>query len=437
MQIIINTPSQRTFWFTVLFSGFLFLAGCSTIEDAARRGVERATDREVANAADRATTQVIRGADNAVRCSVGDSLCVERARQRGEDIVYVDEDGNEVELERNAEPESNAPGNVSANYDFTPGNRVLFEDDFSGNPVGDFPHSLNFVKGDMQVVDWEGRRLLQLQEVCQFEIPLPEILPDRFTLEFDIHDSKSSVDTGWTAVYFATPPTNGFSPNRRGGPSYLRFAHFYGSGLHATNSDQISGVYHTGGTANTHPALDEGLMQVEVQVDGEAIKVYVNQERIVNVPNADLGRHNAITVLCDATADPTYIDNIRVAAGGMDLYNSLQSEGRVTTRGILFDTGSNRIQPGSAATLEEILGMLREYPELRLRIEGHTDDVGSSSSNQELSQNRAEAVRDYLVGQGIDASRLEAIGMGEEHPVADNNTEAGRAQNRRVELVRL
>ncbi|WP_234570989.1 OmpA family protein [Rhodohalobacter sp. 614A] len=371
MHRIINTPLQNTFWFTALFSGFLFLISCSITEDA------------------------------------------------------------------NAQDEAESGNNISTSYGFTPGSRVLFEDDFSDTPIGDFPHRMTFRNGSMEVVNWDDQKVFQLQEGCQFEIPLPETLPDRFTLEFDIHDSKSSVDTGWTAIYFAEPAARGFYPNRPGGPPFLRFAHFHGSGLHATNSNQISGVYNSGGTGNTHPALAEDLMHVEVQVDGEAIKVYANQERIVNVPNADLGRHNAITVLCDARADPTYIDNIRVAAGGMDLYSSLESEGRVATRGILFETGSDRIQPGSAATLEEILGMLRQHADLRLRIEGHTDNVGNTSSNQELSQSRAEAVRDYLVEQGIDASRLEAIGMGEEHPVADNNTEAGREQNRRVELVRL
>lgn len=379
MQIIFNTPLQKTFCLVTLLSGFLFLASCTTIEDTTRE----------------------------------------------------DTDQNETATE------SNTSDNVSTNYGFTPGSRVLFEDDFSDTPIADFPHRLSFVRGTMEVVNWDDHQLLQLQERCQLEIPLQETLPDRFTLEFDIQDSKSTVDTGWTAIYFAQPPARGFYPNRPGGPPFLRFAHFYGSGLHATNSDQISGVYNGGGTSNTHPALDEGLMHVEVQVDGEAIKVYVNKDRIVNVPNADLGRHNAITVLCDAITDPTYIDNIRVAAGGIDLYSSLQSEGRVATRGILFETGSDRIQSSSTATLEEILRMLSQHSELRLRIEGHTDNVGDTSSNQALSQSRAEAVRDYLVDQGIDSARLEAVGMGEEHPVADNNTEAGRTQNRRVELVRL
>lgn len=435
MQILIKNPLQRTFWFAVLFSEILFLAGCSTIEDAARRGVERATDREVANAADRATTQVIRGADNAVRCSVGDSLCVERARQRGEDIVYVDKDGNEVELERNeAGPESNAPENVSANYDFVPGDRVLFEDDFSNTPIGDFPHRLHFRMGEMEVVDWNGRRLLRAQGSRQdhFEIPLEETLPDRFTLEFDIHDANSpGGDIDRIGVYFIPPPERGFSLTRPGGAPRVGVSNSDGMGIFTYIYEPISSV------ESNRTALSESLVRIQVQADGEAVKVYADRERIANVPNINMGRHNAITFLIDARKDPTYIGNIRVAAGGQDLYSALQSEGRVTTHGILFDTGSARIQSGSSATFEEILGMLRKYPDLRLRIEGHTDNVGDTSSNQGLSQNRAEAVRDYLVGQGIDASRLEAVGMGEEHPVADNYTEAGRAQNRRVELVRL
>lgn len=326
-----------------------------------------------------------------------------------------------------------APANVSTNYGFVPGTRVLFEDDFSDTPIGDFPHRLRFKTGAMEVVDWNGRQLLRAQGGRQdhFEIPLPETLPDRFTLEFDIHDANSpGGDVDRIGVYFQQPPERGFSLTRPGGAPRVGVSNSDGLGVFTYIHEPISSVESRG------TALSEGLVRIQVQVDGEAVKVYADRERIANVPNIDLGRHDAITFLIQAQKDPTYIGNIRVAAGGQDLYSALRSEGRVTARDVLFETDSARIQSGSAAALAEIAAMLRQHPELRLRIEGHTDDTSSASSNLRLSQQRAEAVRDHLVSQeGIDGSRLEAVGLGEEQPVADNGTETGRAQNRRVELV--
>jgi outer membrane protein OmpA-like peptidoglycan-associated protein len=126
-----------------------------------------------------------------------------------------------------------------------------------------------------------------------------------------------------------------------------------------------------------------------------------------------------------------------VAAGGKDLYAALAASGRVTADGVLFDTNSDRLRPESAPVLGEIARMLAAHPELRLSIEGHTDDVGSAAANQALSEKRAAAVRRHLVERlGADAARLTSAGFGATRPVAPNGAEADRQRNRRVELVR-
>ena len=115
----------------------------------------------------------------------------------------------------------------------------------------------------------------------------------------------------------------------------------------------------------------------------------------------------------------------------------MAEKGHVSTQGIYFDTGSDRIRPESTPTLKEIGQMLNEHPELKLRIEGHTDNVGNAASNQTLSERRADAVRQFLVSTyGIDASRLGAKGFGATKPVASNSTQEGQQNNRRVELVK-
>src|SRR5690606_34311450 len=117
--------------------------------------------------------------------------------------------------------------------------------------------------------------------------------------------------------------------------------------------------------------------------------------------------------------------------------DALSSEGRVATQGILFDTGADRIRPESTPTLKEIGEMLQQHADLKLVIEGHTDNVGSADANQSLSEKRAEAVRRFLVETySVDETRLTAQGFGASKPAASNDSPEGRQQNRRVELVK-
>ena len=101
---------------------------------------------------------------------------------------------------------------------------------------------------------------------------------------------------------------------------------------------------------------------------------------------------------------------------------------------IHFETGRATIQIDSNAILDEVVAALQEHPEIRIRIEGHTDSRGSLEYNQRLSQARADSVMEYLTGHGVDASRMMAVGYGPTQPIATNNTERGLAKNRRVEI---
>jgi len=102
---------------------------------------------------------------------------------------------------------------------------------------------------------------------------------------------------------------------------------------------------------------------------------------------------------------------------------------------VLFDTSKSDLRAPAREALAKLSGIILNYPSLQLAIEGHTDSVGSAEYNQALSEKRADAVRDYLVSQGVDASKLSAQGLGKYHPVADNSTPAGRKKNRRVEII--
>ncbi len=114
----------------------------------------------------------------------------------------------------------------------------------------------------------------------------------------------------------------------------------------------------------------------------------------------------------------------------------LNSAGKLTLRGILFDTGKTDIKPESNALLDELAAMLKTNADLKLRIEGHTDNVGNKAANLQLSKGRAAAVKTVLVAREIAADRLTTEGFGDTKPVSDNATPDGRTQNRRVELVK-
>ena len=126
-----------------------------------------------------------------------------------------------------------------------------------------------------------------------------------------------------------------------------------------------------------------------------------------------------------------------VTADASSLSEELNKSGHVAVYGIQFDTGKATIQPASAKVLDEIVKLLQQNADLKLRVEGHTDNQGNAAANQALSEKRAQAVVAWLAGKGIATSRLTAKGFGASKPVADNGTEAGRAKNRRVELAKI
>ncbi len=303
-----------------------------------------------------------------------------------------------------------------ANYDFKPGARVIFTDDFTKDEVGDFPRRLEFVSGTMEIVEWQQARWLRLNTTSKFNVVLPEVLPARYTMEFDF-----SVPGGEMWIYPDIENESG---------RFLIFGNGGSAGVQAPGAEARSTVVEE---------LKDKVVHARVMADGAYVKLYVNDRRLANVPNFGPERTNKIQFFVDAQEqNPAMFGNFRIAAGGKKLYDALVADGRVATQGIYFDTGSDRIRPESTPTLKEIAAMLAEHPELKLVIEGHTDNVGAAAANQTLSEKRASAVRQSLVEDfGVAPERLTTKGLGPTKPVAPNDTPEGRQNNRRVELVKV
>jgi outer membrane protein OmpA-like peptidoglycan-associated protein len=132
-----------------------------------------------------------------------------------------------------------------------------------------------------------------------------------------------------------------------------------------------------------------------------------------------------------------YVGNIKIATGKPDTRHKLVEEGKFSTTGILFDVNAATIKPESNGVLKELADVLIKYPDLKIKIIGHTDSDGSDAANLELSKKRAAAVATALSQDfNIDASRMQTDGKGEAEAVADNKTKEGKAQNRRVEFIK-
>ncbi len=374
---------------------------------ALRRLKEKA-EQKVEERVEQRVDAAMEGALNTVECQATDQACVDAAAAEGKQPV--DAEGNRLSTAK--------PGQGAwSNYDFKPGERILYADDFRGDNVGDFPRRMEFAGGQVEIVEWNNGRWLSSGNDGQFFINLPEALPQRFTMEFDLAGGGN----GMTLVFDGNDyynSTANIDINAHSG--YLK-------------ADPIRAEGTLGVDTNEQP------VHIAIQVDGQHVKMYADEKRVFNAPNVNIGRGSRIHVNLNGWSDenPRMIANVRIAAGGRELYDALASEGRVATQGILFDTGSDRIRPESTPTLKEIGEMLKAHADLTLLIEGHTDNVGGADANQSLSEKRAAAVRQYLVDSyGIDAARLTSQGFGASRPAASNDTPEGRQQNRRVELVK-
>jgi len=403
-----------------------------------KKKAQQKVEQRAEDKAGAAVEAALDGFENAVACAVTDQPCIDAAQNNGQTVVMTDADGAVIRDESGAPitdpataqaqaagtPVPLKPGEgVWANYDFVPGDRVLFADDFSDEYVGDFPRRLTYLRGNLEVVEWEGRRLLRGTGGDRFIVQIPDGLPEQYTIEFEIHDP---VTEGGTNIY----------------PAALENGEEY-TGAHRINIGNWrgSGIWNDGPmSTNAIEQIEEEVIPIRISVDRGYVKVYAHEHRIANVPQVDFPEgETGLTFHLHSRLDrPIYLGGLRVAEGGRTrIYETLSAEGRFVTRGILFDTGRANLRPESTPTLTEIVRMMGTHPALRLRVEGHTDNVGAPATNLQLSQQRAQAVVDYLVGQGIALGRLEAVGRGDAEPAADNATAEGRQTNRRGELVTL
>jgi len=402
-----------TFLAAITLSALTPSADAQGWKDRLKKKVEQRVDQRTDQAAEKGLDK----AEQVITCEITDKACADKARAEGKQVKIADASSGSADAA--AAPASAGDG-VWLNYDFKPGDRVLFYDDYAADEVGNFPRRLELVEGNMEVAEWRGGRYLRSTGLGEIAIPLPETLPERFTVEMDVYNGARRNAWGEVTVRFVQRP---------GSENAVVKENWTRSGVLGTGQNALTDV--------GQEKFNDRIVPLRIMVDGSYIKVYMDEKRVANLPNVQLGRANKIWVSIPGSDEsPAYVGAIRVAAGGKKLYDALSTSGRVATHGILFDTGSDHIRGESTPTLKEITAMLTEHPDLSLTIEGHTDNVGDAQANLALSAKRADAVKAYLVGKGVGAERLTTKGLGASKPAAPNTTAEGRQQNRRVELVK-
>ena len=321
---------------------------------------------------------------------------------------------------------------VWENYDFVPGNKVIFYTDFSEDKVGNFARGLKYRGGSAEIVERNDTKVLRATSTAEFLVPVGKKLPERFTLEMDVIAPLSGVMN--RALSFEGGAEQAGDDKSAWVTWNPQGAWIQGSGL-----DMNSGGAHVPEAMAS--AFAGNVTHIRVLMDGAYFKMYANERRMYNIPELAFRRDSVIRVSLgggEEDAMAVYVTSIRVAESETDvLYDALAAKGRWVTRGILFATGKADVQPESRPVLKEIASTLKQHADLKIVIEGHTDNVGSSASNLALSDARAAAVKSTLVSDfGMDGSRITTKGLGDTKPSVPNTTSAGRAQNRRVEVVK-
>ncbi|MEH6538153.1 MAG: OmpA family protein [Psychroserpens sp.] len=355
-----------------------------------------------------------------------------------------DDDSNQNEEEK----EENISDNLEiySKFDYVPGDKLIFFEDFSQGFVGDFPARWN-TNGSGEIVRINKVKGNWLQLKLGYNIYIiPDIknLPEDYTIEFDVVAEGINKQTSSNARLSIILSDNdkfnrGTNHYADVGIPFGQYAAFEFRVVNYFNGD--------GGAINSGVKGDirkEVLNQphISISVTKKRLRLWVNQVKHVDIPRLieELNVLNYMKFHISSFIDGKefiFISNIKVAEGGVDLRRKLLSEGKISTNGILFDSGSKNIKPQSYGIIRQISQVLLQDENISLNIIGHTDADGDDDTNMRLSKSRAEAVKQALITvYKIDAGRLTSEGKGETEPLGDNATTEGKAQNRRVEFIK-
>ena len=332
---------------------------------------------------------------------------------------------------------------------FTRGTRVILNDDFSKDATGDFPARWTTNKsGEVKKLKGFEPKFLKIGDGSVVHVQLTKPLPINFTAEFDVV-VPGDVPMRFASFGFGAKPGNiDWLLTPKDGIAFS---------LHSNNKSFSEGIKY--GTqkfssseykmkvANYKAPLNQ-IIKIAIAVNDKRIRLYIDSKKMVDMPNgfdATFRKSFYFNATTHGSADSKlnyfYITNVIIAESGTDrrsqVLKDLMENGSFSTNAIQFATNSDKLTATSTEIITQIADALKEDETMKLKIIGHTDGDGDAAKNLMLSKKRANAVKVKLVSLGIAGTRLSIDGKGEAVPVADNKTAEGKAQNRRVEFVKL
>ncbi len=339
---------------------------------------------------------------------------------------------------------------AATSSDFKRGDVILFQDDVTNELVGEFPSKWDLFHGSAEVKTLGGVKAIEITNDGQITPLIEEVgayLPEEFTVEYEFFYWNEVENVGLNDLKLVLANNTDRS----------EWTDYYGrnvafSLLHGVQAGHNHSYYYNRGTdestqrSNFEYRFKQGWHKVALSFNKRALKVYFDGNRVVNLPRVQQPTWLSFQVPYDHH-NLTFIRNIVIAKGAVELYERQTTEmsavekaiaetGKFVTNNILFETGKATLKPESMEEIQKVADYMLKNTSARFEVQGHTDSQGSDAINDPLSQQRAEAVVKALEGLGVDGFNLRAVGKGSHEPVADNKTEEGRAQNRRVEFIK-
>jgi outer membrane protein OmpA-like peptidoglycan-associated protein len=398
----------------------------NNVKKNAEKQIEQRIERKADKAVDKTLDKAEESIDNTVK-NAG----------KKKDEAKDTEDKN---VQADNEQEKQAPPTLTwTKYDFVPGTEIIFEDNQEGEQNGEFPSKWDLVQGNFENASFDGTNVIYHIK-CNMNggggiVPMlknctEDYLPEEFTIEFDAYFDENH--NGNYSIYFVD-----YKNQRnldKSTPVNKKWIRIY---KNSADGNEIEQNYYPGYKSGMYDKTPK-WRHVAISFNKRALKVYLDDARVLNIPNLgynptgfSFGKQNV------EGKYPGYSKNIRIAKGAVPLYDKILTDGKFVTTGIKFDVNKATIKPESRGTINYVLKMMIDHPELNFSVEGHTDSDGDQASNQKLSEARAIAVTETLINAGISADRLSSKGYGESKPLTSNDTQEGKAQNRRVEFVKF
>lgn len=417
--------------FSLIFALLMFFS--PDARSQVKVDVKGKVNQEADNRANRATDRVIdAGFDKIEEGIKGIFKKKDKKSKDGEndeEASSAGDESNEADSKNSGseQPSSGPDSKVSspvlswAKYDFVPGDKVIFEDNLEGEENGEFPSRWDLFDGNVEVASLDGESVIMFREygstiVPYMKDPGSDYLPEIFTIEFDAFIPHDHIQ-----VYL-------FDDKNQSAPHGHKqlYVMGYGMELDPAASDLPGGK-----------KLENEWIHVAVAYTSGKFKAYINDTRLINIPHLSFDPTGiSIRALHSSDKTPYYLKNIRVAEGGVKYYDRFLQDGKIIANGIRFDVNKATLKPESMGVINEIATLMKEHPEIKFSVEGHTDSDGDDAFNQKLSEQRAETVVVTLKNLGIDESRMISKGWGENKPLDSNSTPEGKANNRRVEFVK-